>query len=101
MSTQLSPEEIVKSYKDAFKEKIIDSRVERHPVGPKNTDLIQIWMTADKTVYKDMVKHLLTLDKTAHFAVSSGYDIKDTINIVHHFSIYHGRKGNERSKDNN
>jgi membrane-bound hydrogenase subunit beta len=97
MSKQLSPEEIVKSYKDAFKEKIIDSRVERHPIGPKKTDLIQIWMTVNKTVYKDIVKHLLTLDKNAHFAISSGYDIKNTIDIVHHFSIYHGKKGNEIS----
>jgi membrane-bound hydrogenase subunit beta len=97
MSKHLTAEEIIKSYKDTFKEKIINSRIERYPIGPKKTDQIQIWMTVDKSIFKDIIKHLLTLDKNTHFAVSSGYDIKDTIDIVHHFSIYHGKKGNEIS----
>jgi len=96
-SENLSPEDLVQSFKDTFSAKLLESRVERHPIGPKKTDLIQIWMTIERSVYKDAVKHLLTLDEDAHFAVSSGYDIDDKIEIINHFSIYFGKKGEEIS----
>ncbi len=94
---RLSPEEIVNSFKDEFSEKIKDSRIERHPIGPSKKDMIHIWMTVDRSIYRDVVKHLMTLDKQAHFAVSSGYDIEDRIEIINHFSIYFGKKGEEIS----
>jgi len=92
---QFSPEEIVDSFKQEFSDKIKDSKIEHHPIGPNKNDLIQIWMTVDNEAYRDVVKHLLTLDKNAHFAVSSGYDIEDRIEIINHFSIYFGKKGRE------
>ncbi|MFO8078095.1 MAG: NADH-quinone oxidoreductase subunit C [Thermoplasmatota archaeon] len=98
MSTSnLSPKEILSSFKDEFSDKILDSRIEKHSIGPKKTDLIIIWMTLDRTIFKDAVKHLMTLEKNPHFAVSSGYDIEDRIEIIHHFSIYNGTKSDEIS----
>jgi len=97
MKKELSAEEIIQSFKDTFKKDVMKSRVEHYHVGPKKTEIKQIWMTVNKTAYKDMVKHLMSIDKDAHFAVSSGYDIEDTIDIVHHFSIYHGKRGHELS----
>lgn len=96
-SEKLTPEEIVKSFKNEFSNKISDSRIERHLIGPNKTEMIHIWMTVDRSVYHDVVKHLLTLDEYAHFAVSSGYDIEDRIEIINHFSIYFGKKGEEIS----
>jgi membrane-bound hydrogenase subunit beta len=94
---KLSPEEIVDSFKNEFSNKITTIRVERHPIGPSKKDMIHIWMTVDRSIYRDVVKHLMTLDKQAHFAVSSGYDIEDRIEIINHFSIYFGKKGEEIS----
>lgn len=94
---KLSPDEIADSFKDKFSDKISDSRVERHPIGPSKTDMVQIWMTVDRSIYWDVVKHLMTIDEDTHFAVSSGYDIEDRIEIVNHFSIYFGEKGEEIS----
>ena len=94
---KLSAEEIVESFKKEFSKKIIDGKVERHPIGPNKTDMIHIWMTVDRSFYRDVVKHLMILDEDAHFAVSSGYDIEDRIEIINHFSIYFGEKGEEIS----
>jgi len=96
-NSQLSPEEILSSFKDKFSNKILTSRIEKHPIGPKKTEMSMIWMTMDRTIYKDAVKHLISLEKNPHFAVSSGYDIEDRIELVNHFSIYTGKKGNEIS----
>jgi len=93
----LTPEDLVKSFKDEFSDKILKSRIERHPIGANKKDLIQVWMTIDRAVYKDAVKHLMDIENDAHFAVSSGYDIEDRIEIVNHFSIYFGRQGGEIS----
>ena len=54
-------------------------------------------MTVDRSAYKDVVKHLFTFEKYPHFAVSSGYDLGDTVELVHHFSLYHGAKLREIS----
>lgn len=97
LDENLSPEELVASLKEKFSDKISKSRVERHLIGPSKTDMVHIWMTVDRSVYRDVVKHLLTLDDHIHFAVSSGYDIEDRIEIINHFSMYYGKKGAEIS----
>ena len=94
---KLSPEEIVDSFKEEFAKKVTDTKVERHPIGPKKNEMIHIWMTVDRSSYRDVVKHLMTLDEQAHFAVSSGYDIENRIEIINHFSIYFGERGEEIS----
>jgi len=91
----LNPDEIVDSYRAMFKDKIINARVEKHIRGLKNNEFYHIWLKIDRMIYKDAVKHLFTFTEYPHFAVSSGYDIGDTVEIVHHFSLYHGEKSRE------
>lgn len=93
----LTPDEIIKSYKDTFKEKILDARVENHIKGLKKNEFFHIWMKVEKSTYKDVIKHLFTFEKYPHFAVSSGYDLGDTVELVHHFSLYCGKKLREIS----
>jgi len=88
----LTSEEIVQSFKDAFNDKILEARIEKHVRGLKNNEFYHIWMKIDRSIYKDTVKHLFTFTEYPHFAVSSGYDLGDSVELVHHFSIYHGKK---------
>ena len=91
----LSPEELVKSFKDAFKTKVKDARIEKRTSGLKKTEFVHIWMTVDKSIFKNAVKHLMTLEKYPHLAVTSGYDMGKTINLVYHFLPYFGERGRE------
>jgi membrane-bound hydrogenase subunit beta len=91
----LSPEDIVKSFKDEFKTKIIDSRIEKHIRGLNKTEFYHIWLRIDRNIIKDIVKHMMKIEKYPHFAVSSGYDIGDNIELVYHFSLYYGLKRKE------
>jgi membrane-bound hydrogenase subunit beta len=88
----LTPDEIVESYKKMFKEKIFEARVEKYIRGLKNNEFYHIWFKIDRSIYKDAVKHLFTFTEYPHFAVSSGYDIGNNVELVHHFSLYHGKK---------
>ena len=97
MTKQLSPEEIVKSFKDEFKTKINDTRIEKHTAGTKKNELIHIWMRSDRSIFKNVVKHLMTLEEYPHLAVTSGYDIGKNIELVYHFSIYFGVRYKEIS----
>jgi len=96
-SKKLTPEEIVDSFKKEFKTKITDARIEKFTQGSKKTEMTHIWMKTDPSIIKDITKHLMTLQKYPHFAVSSGYDTEKTIDIVYHFSIYYGKRGEEIS----
>jgi membrane-bound hydrogenase subunit beta len=97
MSEILSPKDIVKSFKDEFKTKITDTKIQKHIRGLNKNEFFHIWMTVEKSIFKNAVKHLMTLEEYPHFAVSSGYDMGKTINLVYHFSIYSGEKGREIS----
>ncbi|MBN2065208.1 MAG: NADH-quinone oxidoreductase subunit C [Candidatus Thermoplasmatota archaeon] len=94
---QLTPKEIVKSFKDTFKTKIKDDRIETHKAGSKKTQFTHIWMRVDKSVFKDAVRHLMTMEEYPHLAVVSGYDMGKTIDLVYHFSICFGERGKELS----
>ena len=88
----LKPDEIVQSYKAEFKNNILEARVEKHVRGLKKNEFFHIWIRIERSVYKDVVKHLFSFEKYPHFAVSSGYDLGDTVELVHHFSLYCGAK---------
>jgi len=91
----LSPEDIVKGLKEEFKKDVLESRIDHHPIGPKKTDMVHVWMKIDRSILRPVVKHLMTLEKYPHFAVASGYDMGETIEIVYHFTIYYGHHGKE------
>ena len=93
----LKPEDIVKSFKDEFKGKIYESRIEKYVRGLKKNEFFHVWMKIDRDIIKDFVKHLKKFEKYPHFAVSSGYDIGETIDIVYHFSVGYGEKGRDIS----
>jgi len=93
----LTPEEVLKSFKTEFKNKIINDRIEKHVRGLNKNEFFHIWMKVDNSIFKDAVKHLTTIQKYPHFAVSSGYDLGKTIELVYHFSIFYGEKGKEIS----
>ena len=94
---QLTPEQIIQSFQDAFPANITDTRIEKRTNGVMKTEANFLWMTLDKSIFKEAVKHLFTFDAFPHFAVSSGYDLGDTIELIYHFSLYHGERARELS----
>ena len=93
----LTPDEIIKSFKSEFGKDIIDAHIKKILIGPKKNEQQQIWLKINKAIIHPFTKHLMTLEKYPHFAVSSGYDLDKHIEIVYHFSIYYGSKGKELS----
>ncbi|MEM0493530.1 MAG: NADH-quinone oxidoreductase subunit C [Candidatus Thermoplasmatota archaeon] len=94
---QLKPEEILQSFKDNFTDNIIDARIEKRVTGKKKIEISSIWLNVKRESFKNIVKHIFIFDEYPHFAVTSGYDINDKIDLVYHFSIYHGSRDNEVS----
>jgi len=91
------PKDIVKSFKEEFKGKILESRIEKHVRGLKKNEIFHVWIKIDREIIKDFVKHLKKFEKYPHFAVSSGYDMGDTIDLVYHFAVGFGERGKEIS----
>ena len=94
-SIEKTPEAHISSLKESFKGSLKDVRHEQFSHGKKKTTLHNIWVTIAREHYKDLVKHLMTIEKYPHFAVSSGYQVDNTIFIVNHFTLFHGKKGRE------
>ncbi|MBU0497747.1 MAG: NADH-quinone oxidoreductase subunit C [Candidatus Thermoplasmatota archaeon] len=91
----MTAEALVDSLKETFKGTIKDVRIEHFSYGLKKNEIAQVWVTIPREQYKELVKHLITIEKYPHFAVSSGYQIDDTIYIVNHFCLFYGNNGKE------
>jgi membrane-bound hydrogenase subunit beta len=91
---KLTPEEFVKSFKDEFKSKIIDAKIVKRPAGSKKNETASIWIKVDRGAFKDIVKHLCTL-QFPHLAVSSGNDLGKNIELIYHFTVNYGTRMKE------
>ena len=85
---RLTPEEIIKSFKDEFKTKIKDAKIKRRAAGSKKKETSNIWMKVDKSAFKNVIKHLCDL-QFPHLAVISGNDLGKTIELIYHFTLNH------------
>jgi len=94
MSKKLSPEEIVKYFKDEFKTKIKDVQVRKKSAGSKKKESYSVWMKIDKSIFKPFVKHLCDL-QFPHLAVTSGNDLGKTIELIYHFTLGYGTRFGE------
>jgi membrane-bound hydrogenase subunit beta len=96
-SNRFTPEEIIQSFQTTFSTGVKDSRIEKRTSGVMKTEFFHLWIRIDRGIFKDAVKHLFTFDTYPHFAVASGYDLGETIEMVYHFSLYHGERAKEIS----
>ena len=83
---KLTPENVVKSFKDEFKTKIKDVQIKQRAAGSKKKETPTIWMKIDKSAFKGVVKHLVNL-QYPHLAVVSGNDLGKTIELIYHFTL--------------
>lgn len=94
---RLTPEELLRSLQSSFPAGVTDVRLEKRTGGMLKTPFSHVWMRVEKTLFKDVVQYLFTLDPHPHFAVSSGYDLGETIELVYHFSLFFGERAREIS----
>jgi len=85
----LTPEEIVKTFKDEFKKDIKETHIKKRIVGSQKKEFVNIWMKIDKNIFRKTIKHVIKLHKYPHLAVVSGNDLGKTIELIYHFSIYY------------
>lgn len=85
---RLTPEEIIKYFKDEFKTNIKDINIKTKISGSQKKEAITIWMKVDKGVFKKVVKHLIAL-QYPHLAVVSGNDLGNIIELIYHFTLYY------------
>ena len=91
---ELTPEAIVKYFKDEFKTKIKDAKIKKRAAGAKKNETATIWLKIEKGVFKGVIKHLCDL-QFPHLAVTSGNDLGKTIELIYHFTVNFGSRMKE------
>ncbi len=97
IKNMMTAEDVLGSFQTNFPKSITEPRIERRTGGTLKTEIVHLWFHVEARFLKDVVKHLFTFEQYPHFAVSSGYDLGDTIELVYHFSLFHGERGRELS----
>ena len=91
---KLTPDEVVKYFKDEFKTKIKDAQIKKRAAGSKKNETASIWMKVDKSAFKGVIKHLCDL-QFPHLAIISGNDLGKTIELIYHFTLNFGGRMEE------
>jgi membrane-bound hydrogenase subunit beta len=91
------PEEILELFKEKFNNKILDNRIETKITGLKKNSYQVIWLQINPEDLKNSVNFLGSLAQYPHFAIISGNDKEENIELIYHFSIYYGEKFKEIS----
>jgi len=93
----MKSDEIVKLFKKRLnKSAIIDSRIETKTAGLKKSIYSVIWLQIRLENFKEAIKLLCTI-QFPHFAIISGNDIGEEIELIYHFSIYYAERFKEIS----
>ena len=87
-SKKITPEELVNDLKSTFKTKIKIAQIHKKTFASKKKEAINIWIKVDKDSFKEIVKHLITI-QYPHLAVVSGNDLGKTIELIYHFTLYY------------
>ena len=90
----LTPEKLVKYFKDEFKTKIKDVKIKKRAAGKKKNETATIWMKIDKSAFKGVIEHLCKY-QFPHLAVASGQDLGKTIELIYHFTVHFGKRMEE------
>jgi len=90
----MTPEGIVKYFKNKLKTKIKSAEIRKRKAGSKKNETVSIWIKVDKSGFKDLIKHLVDLEYP-HLGVASGNDLGKTIELIYHFTIGSGDRMKE------
>jgi len=92
----MKPEKILKLFKEKLGNSIIESNITSKLEGAKKNSYSSIWITIKLEHFKEAVKLLGTI-QFPHFAIISGDDIGDEIELTYYFSLYYGERFKEIS----
>jgi len=87
---RLDAEGLVKYFKDEFKTKIKSAEIKKRATGSKKKEFVNIWIKIDKSIFKDVIKHLVDY-QYPHLAVIVGNDMGKNIELIYHFSVNFGK----------
>ncbi len=92
----MTPESVLKSFKNKFGTKVRKGMVEKIPHKMKHTNhLKRVWFEVDRTALKKAVRHLCKQYPDPHFSVCSGYDAGKNIVINYHFTVNYAHRTGE------
>ncbi len=92
----MSMDQIESYFKDNLKDSIRDFKKEEIKKGLKQRPMKLIWFTVDRKSFRRAVK-LLSKIQIPHLSVTSGSDIGDHVELIYHFAVNYGYRGDEVS----
>lgn len=94
----MNAESIIKSFKKELKGKITEARIDKRTHELKHTvNYERAWFTVGKDSLLGAIDHLKKISPDPHFAVCSGYELGENIEIIYHFSVNYDSKMGEVS----
>lgn len=90
----LSSQQIADTLTQKFGDGISKLTIQEWSEGSKKTKTESIWVYLDRSLLKDAISHIVSID-FPHLSVISGVDCGDHIDLLYHMSLFFGIKNSE------
>ena len=92
----MKPGDVASSLKKKFGNRIKDVRIEKKiSRAKKDYATYRLWLTADRKIFRDAVRHLCSIYPDPHFSACSGYDLGKSIELIYHFTLNYATRLSE------
>ncbi len=90
MTSRLTPQQIIESFRNALGEQFVEGNVYGRETGLEKHAFRSLWISIRREALTDAVRHIMTLEPYPHLAMITGSDRGDDIEVLYHFTIYFG-----------
>ena len=86
----LSARDVERSFKDALDGALVATRIYEREVGLKKHRYTSLWLDVKRDGFRTAVLHVCQLQELPHFTVIAPVDRGESVDLLYHFSLYHG-----------
>ena len=86
----LSARDVEQSFKDALKDDLVGTRLYEREVSLKKNVYSSLWVDVKRDGFRAAILHLCQLQEMPHFTVIAPADRGEAVDVLYHFSLYHG-----------
>lgn len=90
MTSRLTPQEIVESFRNTLGERFVEGSVYERETAVEKHTFRSLWISIRREALADAVRHIMTLEPFPHLPMITGSDRGDDIEVLYHFTIYFG-----------
>ena len=86
----MGAQQVIASFESALNGALAETRIYQREIAVKKTSYTSLWIDVKRNGFRSAILHLCELQQNPHFSVIAPVDRGDSVELLYHFSLFHG-----------